>query len=53
MTKDDIALIILHALMSNSSETTLRSMSDVFDIADAFIKEREIRNDSEKRSPRD
>lgn len=50
MTKDDIALIILHALMSNPSATP-RSMSEVFDIADAFIHEQEIRNEKENRSP--
>lgn len=49
MTRDDIALIVLHALMSNPNETQ-RPLSDVFDIADMFIQEAEKRNDIEEGS---
>lgn len=49
MNKDDIALVILHALLLKPG-TSQQPMSDIFDIAEAFVQKMEERNDIKARS---
>jgi len=46
MTKEDVALVVLHALMSNPS-TDNQSISEVFDIAEVFLQEAEKRGEGD------